>query len=66
MVVLGKQREEDFSDPIITNFVKNDKVSWYKKKNLRLLYICMYPACKTHFFDDMHLQSADLPRRHGY
>lgn len=46
MVVLGKQREEDFADPIITNFLKEDKVSWYKKKNLRTLYFCMYLACK--------------------
>lgn len=45
MVVLAKQREEDFADPIITNFVKEDHVPWYKKKNLRSLYFFMYPAC---------------------
>ena len=46
MGILAKTREEDFADPIITNFVKEDKVPWYKKKNLRMLYFCMYPACK--------------------
>lgn len=45
MVAIGKQREEDFSDPILTNFVNEDKVHWYQKKNLRKLYLCMYPAC---------------------
>jgi hypothetical protein len=49
MVVLGKQREEDFSDPIITNFVRDDKVVWYKKRNLRYLYLVMYPACMVLF-----------------
>ena len=42
---ITKQREEDFADPILTNFVKEDKVPWYKKKNLRMLYFAMYPAC---------------------
>jgi hypothetical protein len=47
MVALGKTREEDFSDPILTNYVKDDKVVWYKKRNLRMLYIAMYPACES-------------------
>ena len=45
MVHLGKQREEDLSDPIITNFVAEDKVIWYKKRNLRFLYFVLFPAC---------------------
>jgi hypothetical protein len=44
--MVGKLREEEFSDPIITNFVKEDKVPWYKKKNLRMLYFALYPACE--------------------
>lgn len=33
------------SDPILTNMVDEDKVSWYKKSNLRTLYFLLFPAC---------------------
>ncbi len=29
----------------INRFVQDDKVPWYKKSNLRLLYLLMFPTC---------------------
>lgn len=43
--MVGVTKDEDFGDPIITNFVKDDKVVWYKKRNLRNLYFVLFPAC---------------------
>ncbi|KAL4940863.1 hypothetical protein BDV06DRAFT_13219 [Aspergillus oleicola] len=45
MVVVGKQREENVSEPILETLVKNDRVPWYKKPNLRSLYLILFPAC---------------------
>ena len=33
------------SDPIITRLVAEDTVPWYQKRNLRLLYLIMFPTC---------------------
>jgi hypothetical protein len=33
------------SDPIITRMVAEDKVPWYKKPNLRLLYLWLFCCC---------------------
>ncbi|KAK6063412.1 hypothetical protein SCUP234_07216 [Seiridium cupressi] len=33
------------SDPIVTRLAKEDKVPWYKKPNLRLLYFMLFPTC---------------------
>ena len=33
------------SDPILTRMVDEDKVVWYKKRNLRFLYLMLFPAC---------------------
>ncbi|KAI0758217.1 hexose transporter [Fomes fomentarius] len=32
-------------DDTINRFVQDDKVPWYKKSNLRLLYLLMFPTC---------------------
>ncbi|KAL4802650.1 general substrate transporter [Aspergillus unguis] len=45
MVHVGKQRDEDVSEPILETLVKNDRVPWYKKPNLRKLYFVLFPAC---------------------
>ncbi len=29
----------------INRYVQQDKVPWYKKRNLRMLYILMFPTC---------------------
>ncbi|KAG0646213.1 High-affinity glucose transporter [Hyphodiscus hymeniophilus] len=33
------------SDPILTRIVDEDKVPWYKKPNLRMLYLILFPSC---------------------
>lgn len=33
------------SDPILTRLVAEDKVPWYKKKNLRFMYLCLAFGC---------------------
>lgn len=38
----SKQTE---SDPILTRIVADDRVPWYKKRNLRWLYFMLFPTC---------------------
>lgn len=33
------------SDPVLTRIVDEDKIPWYKKPNLRTLYLVLFPAC---------------------
>ncbi|KAF2865761.1 hexose transporter-like protein [Massariosphaeria phaeospora] len=33
------------SDPIVTRMVDEDKVPWYKKKNLRMMYLWLFLCC---------------------
>ncbi|EXJ53588.1 uncharacterized protein A1O5_13155 [Cladophialophora psammophila CBS 110553] len=33
------------SDPILTRIVQEDKVPWYRKRNLRYLYFMLFPTC---------------------
>lgn len=33
------------SDPILTTIVQEDKVPWYRKRNLRYLYFMLFPTC---------------------
>jgi hypothetical protein len=44
MAILGKQRKEDVSDPVLTRMLAEDRVPWYKKPNLRVLYLFLFPA----------------------
>ncbi|KFY22206.1 hypothetical protein V493_06775 [Pseudogymnoascus sp. VKM F-4281 (FW-2241)] len=36
---------DGMSDPILTRMVAEDKVPWYKKKNLRILYLYLFMCC---------------------
>jgi hypothetical protein len=33
------------ADPVLTRIVEEDKVRWWKKRNLRILYLLLYPTC---------------------
>jgi len=33
------------ADPVLTQAVNEDKVAWYKKPNLRYLYLLLLPTC---------------------
>ena len=45
MGILAPKRETGGSDPILTRLANEDKVPWYKKRNLRLLYLLLFPTC---------------------
>lgn len=34
----------NIGDPVVTRLVEEDKVKWYKKKNLRYLYFLLFPV----------------------
>ncbi|CAJ2503396.1 Uu.00g107900.m01.CDS01 [Anthostomella pinea] len=44
MVALIKNAQTGASDPILTRLANKDKVCWYKKANLRLLYLMLFPT----------------------
>jgi hypothetical protein len=33
------------ADPIVTTLVNQDKVPWYKKRNLRFMYLWLFLCC---------------------
>ncbi|KAF5388328.1 hypothetical protein D9615_000809 [Tricholomella constricta] len=35
----------DLADPIVTRLAEQDDTPWYRKPNLRLLYLLMFPTC---------------------
>lgn len=37
--------QDGTSDPIITRMVAEDKVPWYKKPNLRIMYLYLFTCC---------------------
>ena len=37
--------QDGTSDPIITRMVAEDKVPWYKKPNLRMMYLWLFCCC---------------------
>ena len=59
LIDLGKE-----GDPILTRMVEEDKVKWYKKPNLRLLYLLLYPTCMgieiTSGFDSQMINGLQL------
>lgn len=40
-----KTHEKGASDPIVQRLAQEDKVPWYKKPNLRMLYLLLFPTC---------------------
>ncbi|CAG8952997.1 hypothetical protein HYFRA_00003187 [Hymenoscyphus fraxineus] len=64
MVGLNKRREEELSDPVLTRMVEEDKVIWYKKSNLRFLYLMLFPACmaieSTSGFDSQIINTVQI------
>ncbi|KAF2458813.1 general substrate transporter [Lineolata rhizophorae] len=52
------------ADPVLTRIVEQDKVPWYKKKNLRVLYLLLFPACMggelTSGFDSQNLNAVQI------
>lgn len=45
MVAAPKVNIGNTADPIVTRLVEEDKVPWYKKPNLRVMYIFLFVCC---------------------
>lgn len=41
----GVHKAQTGADPIVSRLLKEDKVSWIKKPNLRFLYFMLFPTC---------------------
>ncbi|KAI1827593.1 guanine deaminase [Xylaria intraflava] len=52
------------ADPILTRLANEDKVPWYRKRNLRLLYLMLFPTCMgielTSGFDSQLINSLQI------
>lgn len=52
------------TDPILTRMAQEDKVPWYKKPNLRILYFLLFPTCMgvemTSGFDSQIINAVQL------
>lgn len=35
----------DASDPVVSRLAEQDKIAWYRKPNLRRLYLVLVPTC---------------------
>lgn len=35
----------DLSDPVVTRLAAQDTTPWYRKPNLRMLYLVLFPTC---------------------
>ena len=41
----GSYAQLDSNDTIVSRLAQQDKIPWYNKPNLRLLYFLMFPTC---------------------
>ena len=57
-------RADGIADPIITKWVEQGRVSWYRKRNLRVLYLLLFPTCMgvemTSGFDSQIINAVQL------
>jgi hypothetical protein len=44
-IFTGKAAETGTSDPIVTRMVAEDKVPFWKKRNLRMMYFFLFTCC---------------------
>lgn len=42
---MGIIKTGESGDPIVTRLVEEDKVPWYKKPNLRYMYLFLFTCC---------------------
>ena len=53
-------------DPVLTRAVAEDKVPWYKKPNLRYLYLFLFPTCMYVCVDAIGRGSPAADMKKGY
>ncbi|KAF2269714.1 hexose transporter-like protein [Lojkania enalia] len=63
-MVVGTGHSGSAADPVLTRLVQQDKVSWYRKKNLRVLYCLLLPTCigieMTSGFDSQMINTVQI------
>lgn len=64
MGFISRQKETGVSDAVLTDIVEKDSVPWYKKPNLRILYLLLFPTCMgvelTSGFDSQLINALQL------
>lgn len=67
MVGVPQQKLGNTADPIVTRLVAEDKVPWYKKPNLRFMYIWLFTCCMgveiTSGFDSQLINTLQMEDR---
>ncbi|KAF2744761.1 hexose transporter-like protein [Sporormia fimetaria CBS 119925] len=62
--VHGTAMDANAAEPILTRLVQQDFVPWYKKKNLRMLYLLLLPTCigieMTSGFDSQMINTVQI------
>lgn len=43
----SRKAQKGGADPIVQRIADEDRVPWYKKPNLRYLYIMLFPSCMS-------------------
>ena len=60
----GAKNAAGAADPVLTHAVENDLVPWYKKPNLRYLYLLLFPTCMgieiTSGFDSQMINAVQI------
>ena len=61
---VGNAHQAQQAEPILTRIVQQDRVPWYKKRNLRVLYALLLPCCigieMTSGFDSQMINTVQI------
>jgi hypothetical protein len=64
MAPVGAAAAARQADPILTRIVEQDQVPWYRKRNLRRLYMLLLPTCigieMTSGFDSQMINTVQI------
>jgi hypothetical protein len=64
MAPLGAAAAARQADPVLTRIVEQDQVPWYRKPNLRRLYLLLLPTCigieMTSGFDSQMINTVQI------
>lgn len=56
--------QANLGDPVLTRIVQQDRVPWYQKRNLRVLYALLLPCCigieMTSGFDSQMINTVQI------
>lgn len=64
MAPYGNAAKAHQAEPVLTRIVQQDKVPWWRKKNLRVLYALLLPTCigieMTSGFDSQMINTVQI------